>query len=683
MNVRVSRAIHTSSSRPLASCVLLLLAIGLAPAPARAAVAADSPTRDSVRVGGAEILGVVLDVTDELVVIQTPDGKQFLARDKVSRIRRDIDEDKLATFDKYFARYSKSGKPDWKKLAKFARREALYPEFRRALRKVLEDEPDNRGAHKGLGEAEFEGVWLAEREVELKKAAGYAVEDGRLVRAGTKTKVKSKKIPKHVKILPRKELTDDERKKIEADRRLAEAVGEKFRQKVRKERKAGKWNQFRTKHFIVECNSTKELTQRYGVIMELIRGKLSKMFRSPVIRNLRAPVKIYANQESFMEDDMYGRWGGRGLGGYYMPSNQQIVTYHGTFGFTGTTFGVLAHEGTHYYQGLVLKGGFDNVPMWLIEGLAVYFGDGARFDPEARSKSRKIEVGLIPRDRLSHLQEKMQAKRHTKIEKLVKLTRRGGFSGSHYADAWGLIYFLVNSGDAGTKLMQQYWGIGLKHKLTLDHFTKLAEKYYGTLDKMNEEWVEYILALKPPPAGKIVGDYFICEDFQFELEAPDSTWQFFEDDKDKKLLIGLLKPDSSVQIRVYFENNMYGLDPEEYMEKWKEGSSYGYDNLEYEEHKIAGLPGYKATYVDTRRRSALWRVVNGRVIIDGDDDDDDDDDDGEKEEKKPLRAVRYLLVQKDGIASIECSAEKADFGAVAELFDDAHKNFRLIVSRRW
>ena len=40
-------------------------------------------------------------------------------------------------------------------------------------------------------------------------------------------------------------------------------------------------------------------------------------------------------------------------------------------------------------------------------------------------------------------------KRHTEVKKLVSMTRQGGFNGSHYADAWGLIYFLVKSGKKG------------------------------------------------------------------------------------------------------------------------------------------------------------------------------------------------------------------------------------------
>ncbi|MEM7235048.1 MAG: DUF1570 domain-containing protein, partial [Planctomycetota bacterium] len=433
-----------------------------------------------------------------------------------------------------------------------------------------------------------------------------------------------------------------------------------------------------SRHFEVHCNATEQLSRRYSRLMEIIRQKLSGMFHSPTSRNLsRSAVFIYCNQEEFMNNDRYGQWGGRGLGGYYMPSNGSITTYHGTFGFTGTTFKVLAHEAVHYYQGLVLKGSgasFDQLPIWLVEGMAVYFGDGSKFDAERQ----KITVGLIPRDRLAHIQEKMLAQRHTPVKKLVKMTRYQGFNGSHYADAWALIYFLVKSSKDGEKLMKNYWARGLDRRLAPRDFEELADKYYGGLDKLEEQYISYILRLNPPSAGVIKGDYFISDDFQFEFRAPGPDWEFFEDGEDKKLLVGLLSPDQKAQVRVYYENNIYNKEADDYMDEYisqvveKDGS---FEKLRQKKVKISGLPGYRLMYRDTGKRPASFdvEIKNGRPVF------------REKKAKKqePRDIVKFMLVQVDGIASIECSVPKGKLKEYRDVFEKMNENFSIALTRRW
>ncbi len=663
-------------------------------------------TPDSVVVGGKPIACRVLDVTRKVVVVRTMNGKLFFDRGKVESIARAFDEDARDVY-REFKKKARTAE-NWKKLARFSKKKALLPEYRECLRKILELEPDNNAAHRGLGRARLDGKWISEQSVELKLAAGYTLDNGELVRESktpdkveegddsrdgepdSRTVVKPGEPPKNIKLLPRTKLSKTEARKIEAARKERAENAEKFRLKMKREYRAGSWNEFRTRHFFVLCNSSRDVTRKYGAIMELIRAKLSKMFLSKTLRRLRAPVRVHANQEDFISTDQYARWGGRGLGGYYMPSNQSITTYHGTFGFTGTTFGVLAHEGTHYYQGLVLKGGFDNLPIWLIEGLAVYFGDGSKFDAE----KKKITVGLIPRDRLSHLQEKMLAKRHTKIDKLVSMTRYNGFSGSHYADAWGLIYFLVNHpSKKGEKLMQRYWATGIERKLNKGDFLDLADKYFDGVENLEKEYVDFTLNLEPPPAGEIKGDYFVSDTFQFEFKAPGVEWEFFADSEDKKMLVGMIKPGTDAQVRIYYENNIENAKAPEFFEKWIKNHKH-FEDLEHEKVKIGGLGGYKVSYTDTGERPLGWSLVRegGRIVVRGGGDEDEDEDEDrngkdsgrEKEPKKqPREVLRFMLVQIDGVATIECSTPKGRMADFEEVFSSLNENLNLILIRRW
>ncbi|MBI4600796.1 MAG: DUF1570 domain-containing protein, partial [Planctomycetes bacterium] len=344
--------------------------------------------------------------------------------------------------------------------------------------------------------------------------------------------------------------------------------------------------------------------------------------------------------------------------------------------FTGTTFGVLCHEGTHYFQGLVLQD-FDNIPMWLIEGLAVYFGDGSAFD----AQKRKITVGLIPRDRLAHIQEKMLLARHTPVKKLVSMTRRDGFNGSHYADAWALIYFLVKSGKKGELLLMEYWAKGLKARLEKKDFLDLADKHFGGVEALEKQYVAYTLKLDMPPAGKVLGDYFVSDTFQFDYKAPGEDWQFFEDRDDKKLLVGMLAPSGKGEIRVYYKNNELWLKPDKYMEGYLRTVPQ-FKDLKRDQVKSGKLQWEKLTYLDDGSDPPAMTIVMSeeegipRVeVIKAKKDD--------KAKKAPSDVVRYLLIQDDGVVEVECSAPQGQGAQLAEVFDVAHESFTMTFTRRW
>jgi hypothetical protein len=482
-------------------------------------------------------------------------------------------------------------------------------------------------------------------------------------------------IPQSYRILERKKLSPEERKKLEKDRAKRIRDAEKYLESKRKEYIGIPWENrhtIRTPNFEIHCNSTENVARVYGALMEEIRKKLGKWFTSGVKRTGRAPVYIYSSQEEFMSKDNLGRWAGRGLGGYYSPVTQAITTYHGTFGFTGTTLSVLAHEGTHYYQGLVLKD-FDHIPMWLIEGLAVYIGDGMVFDPVAR----KMTLEKVPRDRLAHIQEKMLAKRHTPVEKLVTMTRNQGFSGSHYADSWALIYFLINSDTKGKPFLSDYWRTGIDRLLTKKDFLDLSDHYFDGVKNLEARYMEYILGLEMPSAGTVVGDWFQSEVFQFDFKAPSDDWKFFDDREDKKLLVGLIDPSSDAEVRIYFQNNDSFLEKDVYFDGYQKLASTLFKEVKHEPVKISGLDGFKLGYVSPSRKAADF--APDRMPTQGP---------GaaapaKEKAKAEYDVVEFKLIQVDGLVTIVCSAPAGRGPAFAPVFDRMNENFALTFTRRW
>jgi hypothetical protein len=642
----------------------------------------EAPAKDKITLkDGKTLEGDLLDITETKVILLAGTEKKAFPRDQVTTIERGLPARLLTFFQKNFDQSKASGSlEDWKKLAEFCSLKKLLPERRKVLREIVRLDPENAPARIELGQAALDGKWLEEEKLEEKLKEGYVVADGKLVKGGSTTVERAEPSKTNYKILERKKLTEADRQKMEKERQDRLKSAEKFLAEKEKEYAGIAWekrHKIRTTHFEVHCNSTEKVARAYGALVELIRDELAKMFPSRILRNLRAAIYVYASQDEFIQRDRSAKWYGRGLGGYYNPGTQTVTTYHGTFGFTGTTFGVLCHEGTHYYQGLVLKN-FENIPIWLIEGLAVYFGDGSVFDP----KKAKIQIGKIPRDRLADIQERMLINRHTPIEKLITMTRNNGFSGTQYADAWALIYFLVNSGDKGKKMLTDYWSIGLERDLTKQDFLGLADKYFGGVKTLERQYVDYTLGLKMPPAGQVAGDYFVSDIFQFDFKAPNDEWQFFEDPADKKMLIGLLYPGTSAEIRVTYQNNFFNSKSDAYLDDYLRMAKPLYKNLEYEPAKISGLKGFKLHYTDDHGESlelsdlgALAKLKQARGLTE------------EKKEPKVTRGVRevvnFLLIQEDGVISIECSAKPGEAKQFDDVFNKMNEKFTLSFTRRW
>ena len=637
---------------------------------------------DTLRMAdGSSVKGVLLDLTDAEAVVMVAGERKALARSQVKDIQRAAAAKTLGFLEKKAAAYRKSDKDVaararlWLRLADFCAKQesklkqSFSPERRQALREVVRLDPNSKPAREGLGQAQLNGAWLSETEVAEKLKAGYSIVGGSLVR-DTKTTVRTGgALPKAYKIVRGEELNERKIKKIEKDRTKRLKSAEKFLAEKQREYEGVPWSKrykIPTPNFVIHCNSTLKVARAYGALMELIRAELAKMFPSKIQRQGKAHIYIYASQEDFMSQDDYGRYGGRGLGGYYVPTTQKVACFHGTFGFTGTTFGVLCHEGTHYYQGLVLKN-FRNIPIWLVEGLAVYFGDGSKFDP----KKGKITVGQIPRDRLSHLQEKMEKGRHTDVEKLISMKRGfGGFNGSHYADSWGLIYFLVNSGKDGTRLMTEYWARGLVEELKKKHFTELVERYFGSYEDLQDKYESYIKGLKPPPAGVIQGPYFSSDYFQFDVRLPSAEWSYFEDASDKKLLVGMLQEKSPAEpeVRIYYANNMMAQRGSAYIKDYVKGLESKFGKVKQDETKISNLDAYVLNYTDPNEEKeskdgADKKKPKGRV--------------------GPRDVTEYLLIQIDGIVVIRCTTKKGERGQVADDFDKVRASFTQTLTRRW
>ncbi|MBT5738445.1 MAG: hypothetical protein HN891_07785 [Planctomycetes bacterium] len=395
---------------------------------------------------------------------------------------------------------------DWCDLGDWALEQQEQSLARESWRKATEISPGLKRARDALGEIEYEGRWMP-----LEEAMGA---QGKELYGG-------------------EWLTPDEivaRQEEESTAKRAQSL--KGRDAYIEELRGRDWATIEpiiTPHYVIYCNSTEENARYYSDVMESLYRAYDKVFierfwprkfkRAP-----RSDVYIHANHQQFMD------WTGNGpnIGGFYNLLRQDVTGYHGSFGSTGSTEEVLAHEGTHQFQGMIFKS-LQSLPIWTVEGLAVYFGDGSKIS------RRKVEINEIPRDRLVGLKAAIEDGNFCTLSTLLRLNQ-GRFGGFYYGHAWGVFFWCLygneygawsKSDNTGGKIMEDW----LLHCQQLDgfcdyekeakFFEQLIVQHSGqSVEEWEEEYKEWILGLPVEELGRKRGNKFSSEELKLEVTKP-------------------------------------------------------------------------------------------------------------------------------------------------------------------
>lgn len=402
---------------------------------------------------------------------------------------------------------------DWCDLGDWAVEQGEIELSRQAYREATKLQSNNARARKALGEVEHDGKWMPLEEAMA--AQGKQLYGGEW-------------------------LTPDEiAEREEADSAARRAESLKGRDAYVVELRGRAWAEVEpivTTNYIVYCNSTEENARYYADVMEALYKAYDKVFiekfwprkfrKSP-----RSDVYIHANHQQFM--DWTGN--GPGIGGFYNLLRQDVTGYHGSFGSTGSTEEVLAHEGTHQFEGMIFKD-LRFLPIWFIEGLAVYFGDGSKIG------RRKVEINQIPRDRLVGLQQAIEDGSYCDLRKLLRVPQQR-FSGFFYGHAWGILYWCIYGNQAPVKAWTTKENTGgkvledwLYHVQEMDgmcNYEKEAQFFEGLITKHTglsiEEWEEeyknWILKLPVEEIGRKRGREFSSEAIKLEITKP-AGWRW-------------------------------------------------------------------------------------------------------------------------------------------------------------
>ena len=477
---------------------------------------------------GEQITGKVILDTDDKVMIQTDAGLRTFPRAEVELV--ETEKELLDAYKEKLAALGEKDADGHFLLGLWCRKRGLESRAKDRFEKAIAIDPEHSGARKELGHVMRDGEWVRPEDIppepepgeEKGPEAGEAGEaekpekekenDGK---AGPEPKPEDEEI--RVETIPIEDLGPAER-----ERRQAAAD---YWRRIMKEFEGVDWKdryQLDGPGFKLHCNSTEEVATWYLDAITRINRELDKFFRKAdkvQFVDEDTEIFVYKTKQSFHEVTGAPQQ----VGGFFNPMNGQIHLFHGTFGWTGNTVSTIGHEFTHKWTAMVNKA-HGNMPPWIREGLAVYFADGIVVPRDGPPKTRQI-----PRDRLLVIQRAVAEKRSIPLKNLIRVPQGPGFTGFHYAHAWAVVYWMVESGRKNREIFNTMFSDCIDKRFDPKKFETETCRGVGGIEGFEERWKEWVLEQKIPPGGRISEGRFRSDLASFTVDRPSGTWRFVDD----------------------------------------------------------------------------------------------------------------------------------------------------------
>lgn len=308
------------------------------------------------------------------------------------------------------------------------------------------------------------------------------------------------------------------------------------------------WNrayEYESDYYSVKTNTSRDVAAYIGQLMDFAQKNYQRIFR---YEGEMPRLKIFAyrtDKEYQAEARKIGLGGSAGFFAVNGGDKAIHVAYTKTYGLTQPTH-TLLHEGAHQFvhmafgfpvppqfEDYFVKGleNLPSVPLWLNEGIATYM-ENSYYDGD------NLVVGEININRLRQLQAEMRENRYVTLDRLFKQHDAAKFTPSHYASAWGIVYWFRHDADPDKRTMKRrilknymrecrrgFMDDPMKEfeKFLVDDFAPKWRAYIarasqdklvsmtigrkGDIDKWDSIWRKWILALDPDdPYGGIDSD---------------------------------------------------------------------------------------------------------------------------------------------------------------------------------
>lgn len=193
------------------------------------------------------------------------------------------------------------------------------------------------------------------------------------------------------------------------------------------------------------------------------------------------------------ENDYHTAGGMEGSGGVF---NGKVLMAIAGKRLSNRTWATIQHEGFHQYAYQTMS---HDLPAWLSEGLAEYFGEGV-FCGDT------FVAGGIPSFRVKRVREAFEAKQFMPIDDMLRLPYdewNGNLKESNYDQAWSMVQFLAHA-DNGR--YQPVFSAFIK-KLSQRRPPQMAwNETFGTTDGFEKQWQTWWQTQSDTPTPAVYGE---------------------------------------------------------------------------------------------------------------------------------------------------------------------------------
>ena len=207
---------------------------------------------------------------------------------------------------------------------------------------------------------------------------------------------------------------------------------------------------------------------------------------------LRRKFPFYLYQTEADYNDAGGMKGSAGVFVGDSDGSGKLMAFVGRR-ITPYTWHTVQHEGFHQFAHAVIGG---DIPTWLNEGLAEYFGEGLY-------TGDSILTGIVPPWRLQRLQGEI---RDGRLKPVAKLMAVGGAQWNaelniqNYDQAWSMVHFLVHADDGR---YAPAFGQCIREISAGKPFDVAWRDAIGSADGFEEKWKAYWLAQPRSPTHRL------------------------------------------------------------------------------------------------------------------------------------------------------------------------------------
>ena len=246
-----------------------------------------------------------------------------------------------------------------------------------------------------------------------------------------------------------------------------------------------------TDHYTIKTDISERVAKNIAKAMQQLHRAYVKVFRPKNGEaGKKAEVIVFEKKKDFLA---YARRVAmkprHDTLGFFRPRTDtggEIVTYKRKDG-DNATMRTLYHEATHQFV-LMMTGVKNPPPLWVNEGLAVYF-------ESSRWHRGKFQTGRIPKARLAQLQKALRERDYIHLPDLVA-RGRDTFDALCYAESWSLVYFFVKAdkGRYSAKFTNYFRAL----KAGVKHDAAFKKHLTANMPRLERLWKRFVLGLKSP-----------------------------------------------------------------------------------------------------------------------------------------------------------------------------------------